>query len=233
LDKPICVIPARAGSKRIPGKNTRLLGGKPLVQWIIEAAVEADIFEQIYVTTDSNEVRTIAKGLGVRTHQRPTWLTGDDVRAEEVFADFVRYYKNAPEIACMAMPTAPFTRPESLRGAYEYMTDTGVPGIFLGVATEFNTYRTVALEPYGDIHPVSGSWETMGLQSQDLNPTYRPTYGGMFIKTEHLLETTSYYATKGQDMWVVQHPEGIDIDTEDDWQQAERYLSERFQKEPV
>jgi CMP-N,N'-diacetyllegionaminic acid synthase len=227
LDKPICVIPARAGSKRVPGKNTRLLGGKPLVQWIIEAAVEADIFQRIIVSTDDESLFKFVTMLGVDFEVRPPELAGDDVRAEEVFKDVVagygKYY-DLPDIVCMAMPTAPFTKPESLRNAYENMVGWAT---FLAVETPFNTIRTVKHSPGFQPYPVGGNgWDEMGMQSQDLEKTYRPTYGGMFVKTKLLLRDTSYYAEE-QDMYEVPSWEGIDIDTEDDWQQAERYLSER------
>jgi CMP-N,N'-diacetyllegionaminic acid synthase len=75
--KIVALIPARAGSKRIPGKNTKLLGGKPLIQWTIEAAKESGVFQSIWVCTDDPMAASIAighRGVGV-VHRDPS---GDD-----------------------------------------------------------------------------------------------------------------------------------------------------------
>ena len=63
--KIIAIIPARAGSKRLPGKNKKVLAGKPLIQWTIEAAQQADYIDEIVVSTDCKEIQNLAKSLGV------------------------------------------------------------------------------------------------------------------------------------------------------------------------
>jgi len=70
----LCLIPARAGSKGLPGKNTKILKGKPLVSWTIETAITSSIFEEIAVTTDDNQVKEIAQSLGVKVLDRPPEL---------------------------------------------------------------------------------------------------------------------------------------------------------------
>ena len=212
------------------------------MQWIIEAAIKSDIFGFVFVSTDSPEIMELVKSVaGVTVTPRPEHLAGDDVRAEEVFKYVVETVAETlsykPEIVCMAMPTAPFTTPESLRGAYEELS-SGDPFSFsamaLCVKTDHNTHRTLYRHSEGGAaHPVSGGWGTTGMQSQNLPITFRPTYGGMFVRTEKLLTLAPSYYGDPQGIYEVEYPEGIDIDTEDDWQQAERYLSERLQKEPV
>ena len=216
----------------------RLLGGKPLVQWIIEAAIEADIFEHVFVSSDDEDILTLAERMmgdyPIIPTTRPDHLAGDDVRAEEVFSDVVGRLREPPEIVCMAMPTAPFTTAGSLRGAYEWMVAREFDAVCITSKTRLNTLRTLfpaELNRDGTFRyrPVC-SMEALSRQSQDLKPTYRPTYGGMFVKTEILLETHRYYAPH-QSIYNVRHPENIDIDTEEDWQQAERYLRDRSRKE--
>ena len=205
------------------------------MQWIIEAAVEADIFHRIIVSTDDQDMYEFVTLLGVDFEVRPPELAGDDVRAEEVFRDVIddygKFYK-LPDIVCMAMPTAPFTHPDSLRGAYNKMTRLTLDGLFLAAETPFRTQRTVEDWDSDTVTPVGDDWDDMGKQSQDLPKTYRPTYGGMFIETEILLATTRYYGFQ-QGIYEVKHPEGIDIDTEEDWLAAERYLRERSEEKSV
>ena len=205
------------------------------MQWIIEAAVEADIFQSVIVSSDDPKILFMAQEMdGVTPLSRPLKLCGDDVRAEEVFKHIVEFVGlvTVPDIVCMAMPTAPFTHPDSLRGAYNKMTRLTLDGLFLAAETPFRTQRTVEDWDSDTVTPVGDDWDDMGKQSQDLPKTYRPTYGGMFIETEILLATTRYYGFQ-QGIYEVKHPEGIDIDTEEDWLAAERYLRERSEEKSV
>ena len=222
---PICVIPARAGSKRVPGKNMRDLGGKPLVRWIAEACVKSDIFESIIVSTDSDEISEVAQSIDqVHVAPRPPELAADDVRAEQVFRHVISLIPDneRPEVACMAMPTAPFTRPEDLRSAYALMSK--FEGCFLAVKTPFKTQRTFAVNSLGGVSPV-GRWDDVWKQSQDLEETYQPTYGGMFIRTDHLLEFGQYYSPESQSIYEVEKWSGLDIDTLSDLAEAQSWLA--------
>ena len=73
----ICLIPARGGSKRIPGKNIKLLGVKPLISYTIDAAIESNIFDQIYISSDDNNIIEYAKSKNVLIDERPKKLAGD------------------------------------------------------------------------------------------------------------------------------------------------------------
>jgi CMP-N-acetylneuraminic acid synthetase len=83
--KPLCVIPARAGSKRLPRKNVALLGGRPLVTWTIEAAQHSGVFDTVLVSTEDDDIAEIAKAAGASTDpRRPAELSGDEVTNVEV-----------------------------------------------------------------------------------------------------------------------------------------------------
>jgi CMP-N,N'-diacetyllegionaminic acid synthase len=78
--KPLCVIPARAGSKRLPRKNVLPLGGKPMLGWSIEAALRSGIFDQVYVSTENEDIAELARGFGAAVPAlRPLDLAGDTV----------------------------------------------------------------------------------------------------------------------------------------------------------
>ena len=64
----VVIIPARGGSKRIPKKNIRLFRGKPIIAWSIEAAIKSNCFDKVFVSTDSEEIATIAKSFGLGCH---------------------------------------------------------------------------------------------------------------------------------------------------------------------
>src|SRR6266571_5491475 len=88
--KPLCVIPARRGSKRLPLKNLLPLNGKPMVAYSIEGALTCGLFDHVYVSTEDEEISQIAKHFGAVVHVRPPELAGDFVSATDVCMDVYR-----------------------------------------------------------------------------------------------------------------------------------------------
>jgi len=78
------IIPARAGSRGVPGKNKKLLYGKPLIQWTIEAALKSKILSQVIVTSDDEEILDLARELGAKILERPAVLAMDDCQLDDV-----------------------------------------------------------------------------------------------------------------------------------------------------
>ncbi len=237
MDKPICVIPARRGSKRIPGKNMVDLGGKPLFQWILQAVIDSKVFGDIVVSTDDDEIRVLAANAGVWISKRPLELAGDDVRAEEVFKAVIEDYaeQDRPEIVCMAMPTAPFTQPETFVEALKQMA-RGYEAVSAVVAVKHSrllqweqNVSSADGEGFSLFRPLSRSWAELESQSQDVRAIYRPTYGCMFIKTESLLKSIvpTYYGKFGM-QGIIEVPswQSIDIDDEIDLLKARAWLIE-------
>ena len=89
----ICVIPARGGSKRIPGKNIKLLGDKPLISYTIDAALNSEIFDQIYISTDDIDIIEYAKSKNVLIDERPKNLAGDTITQVQVINEFIKRKK--------------------------------------------------------------------------------------------------------------------------------------------
>ena len=95
--KVVAMIPARAGSKGLPGKNTRSLCGKPLISYTIEAALNCPAVSAVYVNSDDAECLRIGAGLGARTYRRPPALGGDTVTMQATTVDFARHLKASGE----------------------------------------------------------------------------------------------------------------------------------------
>lgn len=121
------IVPARAGSKGIPGKNLEELGGKPMVQWTLEAAVEANRLDDFVVTTDDPGVLEVAEGLGAgRLLRRPSRLAGDRVGLEPVLEHALDWYVQEsgqePDHLVLLQPTTPFRTAgdiDAALGSYE------------------------------------------------------------------------------------------------------------------
>ena len=116
--KILAVIPARAGSKGVKGKNIRIIGGKPLVAHSILSAKESKLVDDIIVTTDSSKIKSIAKKYGALTpFDRPSRVSGDNATDYETIRhtleEFKRAYNYYPEIIVHLRPTSPY-RPKGI-----------------------------------------------------------------------------------------------------------------------
>lgn len=113
------LIPLRGGSKSIPGKNIKLLAGKPLCLWVIEAAHKSGIFDRLVVSTDSEEIATVVRnaGLPVEIIKRPPEYATDSATTEAVMihvASLIDF-----DIIATIQATSPLTRPEDFIAAYD------------------------------------------------------------------------------------------------------------------
>lgn len=122
--KPLVVIPARGGSKGIPRKNIKPLGGKPLIQWTIDVA--RSIFEDavICVSTDDIEIKSVVESLGLKVpFLRPDHLASDTAGTHEVLLHAIGFYEQVgyyPDTLILLQPTSPFRSAEHLKEALAF-----------------------------------------------------------------------------------------------------------------
>jgi len=120
----VAFIPARKGSKGLPGKNKKLFAGKPLVQWSIEQAAAAKLFDHIIVSSDDPDVLQIAhdcKKLKVVPVERHPELAGDNANMDDVLYDFFGREKNKCKYICLLPPTSPLRSPEDIKKMYKFI----------------------------------------------------------------------------------------------------------------
>jgi len=122
----VAIIPARGGSKGIPGKNSLLVAGKPLLAWSIEHAMRSSMINSVWVTSDSTEILDIAELYGARTILRPDNISGDSATSEEAWIHAVNEIKLSTEIDLIVgmQPTSPIRGRHDLDEAIEkYYTE--------------------------------------------------------------------------------------------------------------
>jgi CMP-N,N'-diacetyllegionaminic acid synthase len=122
--KPLCVIPARRGSKRLPEKNVAQLGGRPLLAWTVDAALESELFDHVYVSTEDPGYAALARELGATPHARPIELAGDLVSATDVCLDVLDAHDGHDAVVCL-QPSSPLRTADDVRGAWERFVDSG------------------------------------------------------------------------------------------------------------
>lgn len=217
----LAVIPARGGSKRIPRKNIKKFCGKPILAYSIEAAVQSRLFNEIMVSTDDDEIASIAKQYGASVPFLRSAETADDhATIIEVLLEVMeRYSKAGQEFShvCCIYPTAPFVTSEKLCGAYQLLCDTKSDMAIPMVPFSYPPLRGFVL---ADGH-IQMKWpEYEKVRSQDLPPIYHDCGQFCFGRAEALLREKTMFCQKTVPM-LMSELETQDIDNEVDWELAE------------
>jgi N-acylneuraminate cytidylyltransferase len=125
--QPLVIITARGGSKGVPGKNIKLLAGKPLIQYTIEAALAITIKENIIVSTDSEEIKTVVEELGIAVPElRPKELATDTAGSYEVLLHEIKKLESRGKFfsyLILLQPTSPFRKGHHIKEALDEYDD--------------------------------------------------------------------------------------------------------------
>jgi CMP-N,N'-diacetyllegionaminic acid synthase len=234
MTKTLCFIPARGGSKRIPRKNLLPLAGKPLLAYTIEAALQAQVFEDVVVSSDDQEILNLAASLGAFPDRRPEVLCGDMIRFVQVVEEYLlrpgmrERYRN---IASM-LPTCPFRTAEDVRNAFELFARQDGDRVLMAV-TGYDFPPQLALELAEDgVTLAMREPETYGrtTRSQSIRKAYHPN-GAIYIATvEGFLRERTFFAEPL--LGYVMPPErSFDIDYPYQFKIAEIIMTELLDKE--
>ena len=143
--KNIAIIPARGGSKRIPRKNIKPFMGKPIIAYSIEAALQSGLFDEVMVSTDDQEIATIAKqyGASVPFYRSPE-TSNDYAGIADVIIEVLDTYKQQGrefDNVCCLYSTAPFVSSQRLKDAFKLMIDGKYDSVFTAVAFSYPVQR--------------------------------------------------------------------------------------------
>lgn len=226
----IAIITARGGSKRIPGKNIRDFGGKPIIAYSIEAALESGIFDEVMVSTDSEEIAAMAKKYGaavpfLRSEKTSNdWATTADVLFEVI--ENYGFQDRQFELICCIYPTAPFLTPERLREAGGVLEDAKAESLLPVVRFGFPPQRGMVIRE-GRVeyrYP-----EFRNTRSQDLEVMYHDCGQFYFCKTDAFLKYRTM-VTPDTVPFEMSEEEVQDIDNLPDWEMAELKYKMLMQK---
>lgn len=217
----IAIITARGGSKRIPKKNIKDFYGKPMLAYAIEAAKGAEIFDEIMVSTDSEEIAAVARKYGANVpFMRSEKTSNDFAITYDVLTEVIDEYKKLGkeyDIICCIYPCVPFLCSNSLKNAYELIASKNANAVI--PVCKYPAPVEWAMRINDDILSADDV-EKQLIRSQDLKPAYFDAGMFYFYKTNEFVKkrTTMFPNTLG---YVINETECQDIDTPDDWKMAE------------
>lgn len=216
--KKIAVITARGGSKRIPKKNIKEFCGKPIIAYSIEAALASGVFDEVMVSTDSEEIAAVAREYGADVPFMRSRETSDDyATTNDVLTEVFNEYSKRGEhydIAVCIYPTAPFVTADKLKNAVVLMERDGVEAVTPVVKFSFPPQRAFVIR---DSRLEYQYPEYAKMRSQDLEPVYHDCGQFYAMKVKNVLQGIAVKAVPV----IVPETEVQDIDCEEDWVIAE------------
>ncbi|CAM3027457.1 cytidylyltransferase domain-containing protein [Legionella worsleiensis] len=221
----LAIIPARSGSKRLPGKNTRLLAGKPLIAHTIKAAIQSSCCDEIIVSTDSQEIADISKEHGATVPWlRPELLARDSSDVIGAVTDVLERYAQIDryfDSVLLLQPTSPFRKAETIKKAVELHKDTGQSVVSINkVSFKPSWYRGIDNE--GNLTRVEVLIDKKAIEEE--SPIYRLNGSIYIASTDHILTNKTFYSEPTKALLIDSPSESIDIDTSLDWALVEKLL---------
>lgn len=218
----VAIIPARGGSKRIPRKNIRPFFGKPMIGYAIDAALTAQMFDKVIVSTDDDEIAQVAERLGAEVpFRRPAHLADDFTITVTVIHHAIQWLNEqgaSVHYACCIYPTVPFLKAEILQEAYAKLLATGVSYVFPVTTYVSPIQRALKVNSAGLVEPFYP--EHNRTRSQDLEPAYHDAGQFYWGRAEAFLNEESLHFPSSVPFFLPRN-RVQDLDTMEDWQQAE------------
>jgi CMP-N,N'-diacetyllegionaminic acid synthase len=221
----LTIIPARGGSKGVPRKNVRMVGGKPLIAWTILAAKESKLGRNCYVSTEDVEIAGVAEDFGAQVIFRPAHFAEDSTPMAEVVKHCLEDYEsrqaNPIEYILLLQPTSPLRSAEDIDAALSRLISTGADSL-------------LSVTPYEGVHPS----KMYTLQGNHLQPVAsslwkprRQELENIFHRNGAIFSCTRKYFVEHRQLWggvmisyVMPKERSVDIDNLTDMLLAQKFI---------
>ena len=229
----LAIIPARGGSKGLPGKNIRPLCGKPLISWSILQGLASQYVDEVFVTTDSQEIIDIAKQFGaIAPFIRPESLADDDANSIDVLLHVIDYLTKEGhfyDYLVMLEPTSPLRDVSDIDGAIELLINNELAESVVGVTKTEGSHPSFLFTIQNElVRPMLGL-QPNGLRRQDLQDDYYYLEGSVYISSvTALIERRGFYHADTLP-WIVDRYKAIEIDELCDFIAAEALMKAKIQ----
>jgi CMP-N-acetylneuraminic acid synthetase len=226
----VALITARGGSKGIPGKNLKLLGGRPLVAWSVAAACASRWVSRVLVSTDDPAIAEVAGEAGAEVpFLRPPALARDDSSHISVVLHTLDWLRDqeqiTPDYLLLLQPTAPFRTGEDLDGAITLGRERNADAVVSVCEARTHPWLVKSVHPDGTIEdfiPRTLAYE----RRQDFPPAYMLN-GALYLNRPASLRATGTFRPPGTLAYIMPVERSVDLDTLVDWELAELLLAKR------
>jgi len=219
--KVLAIIPARGGSKRLPGKNIKLLNGKPLIAYSIEYALNSSVIDKVVLSTEDDEIALIAKQFGAQVLMRPMELAQDTTKTAPVLVHVVEELEKenyVPDVIILLQPTCPIREDNLPVKALEMLEKSEYDSFF----TAYKKSYTMALWTLNNDNCANALYDyhlRPRWQDVEQNNLLVQEDGGFYaIKYDAFLESKDFI---GEKPYIYVVDKTIDIDTENDFKNTE------------
>ena len=217
--RTLALVPARAGSKGIPHKNTRLFRGAPLLTHAVRVGLAT--CDQTIVSTDDPATGLIGAAYGATVLMRPAELAQDETPMLAVIQHALKHAAGAPDVVVLLQPSSPSPRrAEYVREALRLLEETGADSVVSLVEVPSHYHPLFASEIHsGRVGPyMIGGWNVH--RRQDVGPPAYFRNGTLYVTRRERIERGSLYGHDCRPLIIPPH-ESVTLDTEDDWLLAE------------
>lgn len=213
--RALAIIPARAGSTRLPGKNVRPMAGRPMIGWTLAAAREAVLLDRIVVTTDDPEVAVLAHAAGVAVVERPPELAGPDTPMADAVLHALDAVGGDWDEVVLLQPTSPLRTAADIDGAVALRRARGAPA-------------AIGVSPVGD-GPAKPPHFHVGVEADGrLEPgTSHVINGAVYVVQTEGLRAGGGFRPEGTLAWPMRSERGGDVDTLEEFEACAALLAAR------
>ena len=233
--KILALIPARGGSKGVPNKNIKLLGGKPLIEYSITVGLACPEIDQVVVSTNSSKIAKIGRKAGAEIpFLRPPELATDSSPSIDTVIHAIEFFKkegNYFDAVCLLQPTSPFRTIEDVQKAISTFIKKDADSLISvrKVPHQFNPHWVFEPNANSSFLKIATGESQIITRRQALPPAYYRDGSIYLVKTEVLLKKRSLYGERIA-FHVSENPVFVNIDTMEDWEQAEEMIKTHFLK---
>ncbi len=218
----IAIIPARGQSKRIPRKNIKLMLNKPIISWVIEMAINSNIFDEIIVSTEDEEIAEISKKSGAKIpFLRPNNLSDDYVGLIDVMAHSINQLKNFKsdqDLFCCLLPTSIFFTKEDLISGYNKVNNENWKFSFSVSEFQSSVFRSFKINDKGGVEMIFP--DNYQSRTQDLQNCFYDAAQFYWGKRKSWLDEKIIFGPNSYPI-IIPNYRFVDIDNENDWKIAE------------
>ena len=228
----ICLIPARGGSKGVPGKNIKELCGKPLIAYTIEAALKAEGVDRVVVTTDDEDIARVAREYGAEVpFMRPAELASDTAGAVDVYQHAINFLREetgeAIEKFMVLLPTAPMRNSKHIDEAIAYFNEKGARTLLSMTEAETPAVWYCVQDEEERVHN-AGFGAGAAMNNRQKNEKYIVPNGAIYILDYDLLVNERTYYCDNTVAYLMSKEDAVDIDYPIDFEFAEFLMKKKL-----